>query len=261
MRIRFIFTLCSDRVPAISLVGSAGGIRTTGAAPGWGRGGIGGGGGRDAIGAAGIGGGGGGEVGMGAAAAAAGGGGGGGGAAAAGSGAAAAGSAFLAAGAASPPPAPTLIFTNTFPGDTVVPSSTKSSSITPATGEGTGTLVLSVSISQSTSSTETESPTAFSHLTSPSLMLSVKGGQAISLRSLSTRLLCREDCGTTNTRNSFLTNGFSCCLSKRRPRLQAAWPLVKDRFRGVERALKPLRVFLEASMAAATQVRGKRKVK
>merc|ERR1719391_1421120 len=244
MRIRFIFTLCSDRVPAISLVGSAGGIRTTGAAPGWGRGGIGGGGGREAIGAVGTGGGGGG-----------------GGAPAAGSGAAAAGSAFLAAGAASPPPAPTLIFTNTFPGDTVVPSSTKSSSITPATGEGTGTLVLSVSISQSTSSTETESPTAFSHLTSPSLMLSAKGGQAISLRSLSPRLLCREDCGTTNTRNSFLTNGFSCCLSKRRPRLQAAWPLVKDRFRGVERALKPLRVFLEASMAAASQVRGKRKVK
>merc|ERR1719175_344502 len=65
MRIRFIFTLCSDRVPAISLVGSAGGIRTTGAAPGWGRGGIGGGGGRDAIGAVGTGGGGGGEVGMG----------------------------------------------------------------------------------------------------------------------------------------------------------------------------------------------------
>merc|ERR1719167_130944 len=63
MRIRFIFTLCSDRVPAISLVGSAGGIRTTGAAPGWGRGGIGGGGGRDAIGAVGTGGGGGGEVG------------------------------------------------------------------------------------------------------------------------------------------------------------------------------------------------------
>ena len=37
--------------------------------------------------------------------------------------------------------------------------------------------------------------------------------------------------------------------------------LVKDRFRGVERALKPLRVFLEASMAAASQVRRKRKVK
>ena len=30
--IRFILTRCSERVPAISLVGSAGGIRTTGAA-------------------------------------------------------------------------------------------------------------------------------------------------------------------------------------------------------------------------------------
>merc|ERR1719352_2000127 len=85
--ILFIFTLCSLLVPAISVVGSAGGILSTGAAPAAGAlGGIGGGGGRDASGAAGRGGGGGGVVGMGAAAAGAGaaaGGGGGGGAAAA----------------------------------------------------------------------------------------------------------------------------------------------------------------------------------
>merc|ERR1719180_389241 len=93
--IRFIFTLCSLLVPAISVVGSAGGILSTGAAPAAGAlGGIGGGGGRDASGAAGRGGGGGGGVGIGAAAAAgaagaAAGGGGGGGAAAAGAGAAA----------------------------------------------------------------------------------------------------------------------------------------------------------------------------
>merc|ERR1719369_1875011 len=62
IRMRFIFTLCSDLVPAISLVGSAGGNHTTGAAPADGRGGngAGGGGGRLAIGAAGLGGGGGG---------------------------------------------------------------------------------------------------------------------------------------------------------------------------------------------------------
>merc|ERR1719189_3453254 len=42
MRILFIFTLCSERVPAISLVGSAGGILTMGAAPGAGLGGAGG---------------------------------------------------------------------------------------------------------------------------------------------------------------------------------------------------------------------------
>merc|ERR1719184_785405 len=93
----FIFTLCSLLVPAISVVGSAGGILSTGAAPAAGPfGGIGGGGGRAANGAAGRGGGGGGVVGIGAAAAAgaaAGGGGGGGGAAAAGAGAAAAGAA------------------------------------------------------------------------------------------------------------------------------------------------------------------------
>merc|ERR1719209_2412559 len=81
--ILFIFTLCSLLVPAISVVGSAGGILNTGAAPAAGAlGGIGGGGGRAANGAAGR-----------AAGAAAGGGGGGGGAAAAGAGAAAAGAA------------------------------------------------------------------------------------------------------------------------------------------------------------------------
>merc|ERR1719464_392656 len=80
--IRFIFTLCSLLVPAISVVGSAGGILSTGAAPAAGAlGGIGGGGGRDASGAAGRGGGG--------------------GAAAAGAGAAAAGA---AAGLAPPGP-------------------------------------------------------------------------------------------------------------------------------------------------------------
>merc|ERR1719234_2633094 len=86
--ILFIFTLCSLLVPAISVVGSAGGILSTGAAPAAGAlGGIGGGGGRDASGAAGRGGGGGGVVG--------------GGAAAAGAGAAAAGA---AAGLAPPGP-------------------------------------------------------------------------------------------------------------------------------------------------------------
>merc|ERR1711971_123925 len=77
--ILFIFTLCSLLVPAISVVGSAGGILSTGAAPAAGAlGGIGGGGGRDSSG-----------------------GGGGGGAAAAGAGAAAAGA---AAGLAPPGP-------------------------------------------------------------------------------------------------------------------------------------------------------------
>merc|ERR1719318_274029 len=134
-RMRFIFTRCSDLVPAISVVGSAGGSLTTGAAPAMGRGGMGAGGGRLAMGAAGLGGGGGGVAGIGAAAAA-GGGGGGGGATAAGVGAAAA-------------------------------------------GEGTGTLVLSVSISQITSSSVTESPTAFSHLMSPSEMESAKAGHTM----------------------------------------------------------------------------------
>merc|ERR1712212_397540 len=61
-----IFTLCSLLVPAISVVGSAGGILSTGAAPAAGAfGGIGGGGGRAANGAAGRGGGGGGVVGIG----------------------------------------------------------------------------------------------------------------------------------------------------------------------------------------------------
>merc|ERR1712172_189831 len=93
--IRFIFTLCSLLVPAISVVGSAGGILSTGAAPAAG-----------ALGGIGGGGGGGGVAGIGAAAAAgaagaAAGGGGGGGAAAAGAGAAAAGA---AAGLAPPGP-------------------------------------------------------------------------------------------------------------------------------------------------------------
>merc|ERR1719233_1911395 len=69
----FILILFSLLVPAISVVGSAGGILSTGAAPAAGAfGGIGGGGGRAANGAAGRGGGGGGVVGIGAAAAAAG---------------------------------------------------------------------------------------------------------------------------------------------------------------------------------------------
>merc|ERR1719239_542257 len=56
--ILFIFTLCSLLVPAISVVGSAGGILSTGAAPAAGAlGGIGGGGGLAANGAAGRGGG------------------------------------------------------------------------------------------------------------------------------------------------------------------------------------------------------------
>merc|ERR1712045_972139 len=91
--ILFIFTLCPLLAPAISVVGSAGGILSTGAAPAAGAlGGIGGGGGVVGIGAA---------AAAGAAGAAAGGGGGGGGAAAAGAGAAAAGA---AAGLAPPGP-------------------------------------------------------------------------------------------------------------------------------------------------------------
>ena len=87
-RIRFILTLCSERVPAISFVGSSGGILTMGAGPeaadaaaaGVGRmadTGV------SERGAVGIGGAGGGAVGAGPADSAAGGGGGGGGAAAA----------------------------------------------------------------------------------------------------------------------------------------------------------------------------------
>merc|ERR1719209_1366458 len=182
--ILFIFTLCSLLVPAISVVGSAGGILSTGAAPAAGAlGGIGGGGGLAANGAAVRGGGGGGVEGIGAAAAgaagaAAGGGGGGGGAAAAGAGAAAAGA---AAGLA--PPGPSWILRSCTPGWTVLPSSTSSSVITPEPGEGTGTEVLSVSISQRTSSSETLSPTAFSHLMSPSEMESAKAGQTITFTS------------------------------------------------------------------------------
>merc|ERR550519_3278511 len=175
--ILFILTRCSDLVPAICDVGSAGGIFTTGAAPAAGLGGIGAGGGVTFLGAAGIGGRGGGVAGM-AAAAAAGGGGGGGGAAAAGAGASAAG---LGGGGA--PPAPSVSLRSLVPGDTVAPSSTRSSATTPAAGEGTGTLVLSVSISQRTSSSATLSPTCFSHLTSPSEMESAKGGQTTSLSS------------------------------------------------------------------------------
>merc|ERR1719369_988189 len=135
IRMRFIFTLCSDLVPAISLVGSAGGNLTTGAAPADGRGGngAGGGGGRLAIGAAGLGGGGGGVDGI-AAATAGGGGGGGGAAATTGSGADAA----AGLGAAGAPPAPSFNFRSLAPGATVEPPSTNSSSITPAAGEGTG---------------------------------------------------------------------------------------------------------------------------
>merc|ERR1719342_1351292 len=161
------------------------GILTTGAAPADGLGGIGAGGGVTFLGAAGIGGTGGGVVGIGAAAAAAGGGGGGGGAAAAGGGGAAGSAGAAAAGLAlGAPPAPSFSFRSLVPGDTVAPSSTRSSSITPAAGEGTGTLVLSVSISQRTSSSATLSPTCFSHLTSPSEIESANAGQTTSLISL-----------------------------------------------------------------------------
>merc|ERR1719369_463079 len=94
IRMRFIFTLCSDLVPAISLVGSAGGNLTTGAAPADGRGGKG-------AGAAGGGGGGGG----------------GGGAAAAITGSGADAAAGL--GAAGAPPAPSFNFRSLAPGATV----------------------------------------------------------------------------------------------------------------------------------------------
>ena len=128
-----IYHLCSDLVPAISFVGSAGGILTIGATPAAALGdiGTGGGGGRELIGATGTGGGGGGVLGIEAAAAGAGGGG-----AAAATGAGAAASFF--GGAA--PAAPTLILSKTVPGDTVDPSSTNSSSITPDTEEGTCTV-------------------------------------------------------------------------------------------------------------------------
>merc|ERR1740128_1615676 len=109
--ILFILTRCSDLVPAMAVVGSAGGILTTGAAPAEGRGGIEAGGGVTFLGAAGMGGGGGGVLGMGAAAAAGGGGGGG--------GAAASAAGLAAAGA--PPPAPSFILRSLVPGDTVAP--------------------------------------------------------------------------------------------------------------------------------------------
>ena len=116
------------------MVGSAGGIFTIGAAPALGLAGIGAGGGRELIGAAGTGGGGGGVLGIGAAAAGAGEGGG--GAAAAGAGAAGAGAAASFLGGATPA-APTLILRRTVPGDTVDPSSTNNSAITPDTDDGT----------------------------------------------------------------------------------------------------------------------------
>lgn len=250
-------TLCSDRVPAISLVGSAGGSRTTGAAPGpaAGRAGGGGGGGCVALGAAGRAGGGGGVAGMGAAAAAAaggGGGGGGGGAAAAGGGAAAA--SFLA-GAADPPPAPTLSLSSLVPGDTVDPSSTSSSSITPLTGDGTGTLVLSVSISQSTSSTETESPTAFSHLISPSDILSAKAGHTMTLTSLPrVRDVWRPLLGTTSTRNCCSEEVSAAAGEPQSCRSSAATPrrgpaLLKFLVKGAAMARRLLTGLREASMA------------
>merc|ERR1719362_1853554 len=210
--ILFILTRCSDLVPEMPEVGSAGGILTTGAAPAAGRGGIGAGGGVTFLGAAGIGGAGGGVLGMGAAAAA---GGGGGGAAAAG--AATSGAAGLAA-AGAPPPAPSFILRSLVPGDTVAPSSTRSSVITPAAGEGTGTDVLSVSISQMTSSSATESPTAFSHLTSPSEMESAKAGQTISFTSSRITAEVLRPRATVESHTS-------CCLtltSLARPTLAAA---------------------------------------
>ena len=87
-RMRFILTLCSERVPAISFVGSSGGILTMGAGPEAGDAAAAGVGriadtGVSEMGAVGIGGAGGGVVGAGPDAAAGGGGGGGGGAAAA----------------------------------------------------------------------------------------------------------------------------------------------------------------------------------
>merc|ERR1719362_999827 len=211
--ILFILTRCSDLVPEMPEVGSAGGILTTGAAPAAGRGGIGAGGGVTFLGAAGMGGAGAGVLGMGAAAAA-----GGGGAAAAGAaGAATSGAAGLAA-AGAPPPAPSFILRSLVPGDTVAPSSTRSSVITPAAGEGTGTDVLSVSISQMTSSSATESPTAFSHLTSPSEMESAKAGQTISFTSSRITAEVLRPRATVESHTS-------CCLtltSLARPTLTAA---------------------------------------
>lgn len=157
-----------------------------------------------------------------AAAAGLGGGGGGDGAAAAGVGtgmaaATGAGAAASGAGAAAaagflappPPPAVTLSLNSLSPGLTVVPSSTKRSSMMPAPGEGTGIEVyriiklygsldflvliwlctLSVSISATTSSSATESPTFRSHLTSPSEIESANGGTFTILTSSPVKIL------------------------------------------------------------------------
>ncbi len=188
-RIRFILTLCSDLVPAISLVGSAGGTRTTGEGPddcGGGEARFGSGGGIDEEGPVGIGGVGGGVVGMGSAAAGLGASSAAGGAAAAAG--AAAGSSCLegssvAFSAGAVPSAPTSISASFIPGLTVAPSSTSCFLSTPATGDGTGTDVLSVSTSQTTSSCSNASPSCFSHLRSPSEMDSAKAGHSMTFTS------------------------------------------------------------------------------
>lgn len=102
--------------------------------------------------------------------------GGGGGAAEGGGGVAAAGASAFGASAALGGPAPFRSVKSAFPPSTFPPSGTKSSRITPAAGEGTCTDVLSVSISHTTSSSATVSPTAFSHLTSPSVTDSANAG-------------------------------------------------------------------------------------
>merc|ERR1739838_647344 len=81
-----------------------------------------------------------------------------------------------AAGAGAAPAAPASIEQIFWPGFTVVPSSIRSSVITPATGDITGTEVLSVSTSATGSSSPTESPTSLIHLRSPSVILSANGG-------------------------------------------------------------------------------------
>merc|ERR1719419_144510 len=90
--------------------------------------------------------------------------------------AAAAGASAFGTSAALGAPAPFRSLKRGVPPSTFPPSGTKSSSITPAAGEGTCTDVLSVSISHTTSSSETVSPTAFSHLTSPSVTDSANAG-------------------------------------------------------------------------------------
>ena len=94
-------------------------------------------------------------------------------------------------GAGAVPPSPMVIRANLFPGLTVAPSSTRSSSMTPDTGDGTGTDVLSVSISQITSSTAMLSPLAFSHLRSPSVIDSAKAGHSITCSSSKRKLVCK----------------------------------------------------------------------